>query len=345
NPKRSSNRRGFLFLATLLMFGAPSLACNIDLGDWNLESTPSPRLGTMKKVIFSSGCSTSLNMAVGSSDTMTITEADSKVPLPSNLEPKSSDPTVIEIQNPMGVTFDVHALKAGTTDLQVWTGETLFDSLTFQAEPVKAVKFSSEPAVLAGGRTWVVVTDMFGACGKEDCPLFGHGFMQWSVEPATSFTFLEDQLNIGHYRAGTTPGMADLVGHEPSEGGELVRHQLEIVDPATITGISGTLKESKLENDKDDPPVVDLPAKVRPNNSFEVRVFGARTGKNKVAISRHDIEWTLPTGMSAGVVVEPSDIYGSVFTTTDKTGDFTLTAKIGPLGGQQQQFVVTVAAK
>lgn len=325
------------------MFGAPSLACSIDLGDWSVNQSNDPRTGTNKKVIFSSGCASSVTMPVGAKDTITVSSADSKVALPTDLEPKSSDPTVIEIQNPSPTTFDIHALKKGQTDLEVWSKGARFDFLTFHVEPAKVVKFVSEPSVVAGGRTWVVLTDVFGACGTDECPLFGHDFMLWSVEPAASFTFIEEKTNIGHYRAGVMPGSAELVGKEPSEGGELFRQTIEIVDPSTITAVQGTLQESKIESDSSDPPVVPFPAQVRPSNSFTIRVQGKRNGKDAVNISRLDIDWIVPQGITPGLVVEPSDIYGSTFSTSEMTGTFTLTAKIGILGGKEQQFVVTVA--
>lgn len=323
------------------MFGAPSLACNIDLGDWNTQAANDPRTGNNKKVIFSSGCASSVTMPIGARDTITVAAvADGEV-LPKDLEPKSSDATVIAIENPSGTTFDIHALKAGQTDLEVWDGGTRYDWLTFHATPATKVNFISESAVLAGGRTWVGLTDVFGQCGAEECTLFGHDFMKWSADPATSFEFLSEQTNIAHYRAAATPGMAALVGNEPSAGAELVRQTIEVVDPTTIVTVDGTLKESKM-GEEPEPVVVSFPATVRRSNTFEVRLLGTRAGKSNVAISRHDIEWTVPAELQAVPLIEPADIYSTQFSTTEKTGSFTLTAKIPLLAGKQQAFVVTV---
>lgn len=346
NERRSSIRRGLLFLGALLMFGAPSLACDIDLGDWNTQPANDPRTGNNKRVIFSSGCTSSVTMPIGARDTITVSPVTDGAVLPEDLTPKSSDPTVIAIENPASTTFEIHALKAGQTDLEVWSGGTRYDWLTFHATPATRVSFVSERSVLAGGQTWVGLTDVFGQCGTEECVLFGHGFMQWSAEPATSFAFLSEDktTNIAHYRAEMTPSSAALIGKEPSAGNELVRHTIEIVDPTTITAVDGTLKESKV-GEEEDPPTVSFPASVRPSNTFEVRVFGTRAGKDKVAISRPDIEWTVPAEIQVAPIFEPSDIYSTQFTTTNATGMFTLNAKIPLLAGKQQAFVVTVKAK
>ncbi len=347
NERRSSSsRRGFLFLGALLMFGAPALACtpdfDLDFGDWG---TNDPRTGNDKRVIFSSGCASSVTMPIGARETITVTAATDGPVLPKDLTPKSSDATVIEIENPSGTTFEIRALKEGQTDLEVWNGGTRYDWLTFHATPATQVNFVSESSVLAGGQTWVVLTDVFGQCGKEQCTLFGHGFMQWSAEPAAAFASAaaDHTGNIAHYRAETTPGMAALVGKEPSAGVELVRQTIEVVDPTTITAVDGFLKEATI-GDEPELPEVSFPATVRPSNAFSVRVFGTRAGKSKVAIARPDIEWTVPAGIEQTPIVEPSDIYATQFSSTN-AGAFTLTAKIPLLGGKQQAFVVTVKAK
>lgn len=325
------------------MFGAPSLACNIDLGDWNTQVSHDPRTGNNNKVIFSSGCASSVTMPIGARETITVTAVTDGAALPEDLTPNSSNSSVIAIENRAGTTFDIHALTAGQADLEVLDGEIRYDWLTFHATPATKVNFISEPSVLAGGQTWVGLTDIFGQCGAEECTLFGHGFMQWSADPPASVSFLSEDkgANIAHYRAEMAPGMAALVGNEPSAGAELVRQTIEVVDPTTITAVDGTLKEATI-GDEAERPVVSFPATVRPSNSFEVRVFGTRPGKNKVAISRHDIEWTVPAEVQGTPIIEPSDIYATQFSTTEKTGSFTLTAKIPLLAGKQQAFVVTV---
>lgn len=340
-PNRSSHRRSYLVLGTMLMFAGPTIACSIG----PITSTPDPRLGREKRVIFSSGCTSSVTMPVGATDTITLQAAQENTPLPMDLSPKSVDPTIIEITNPSSTTFDMHALKKGQSDIEVWSAGARYDALTFHVEPAKSVKFESEPAILAGGRTGLGITDIFGACGTDECPLFGHTFVKWSADPASSFVFIEDTKNLAHYTAIATPGKGAIVGTEPSEGGELVRHSVEIVDPATITGISGTLKESANTSDGNESTPVAFPASITPNAFFEVRVVGDRAGQSSVAISRHDIEWTIPPGLSLIPQAEPADPFAEVFAASDMTGSFTLSAKVALLGGKEQPFVVTVAAK
>lgn len=334
--KRSSLQRSFLVLGTLLMFGAPTIACSVDIG----PPAPDPRLGKEKRILFSSGCSSSVTMPVGATETITMASPEENGMLPADLVPSSVDPTVIEVLQPSATTFDMHALKKGQTDITVSSAGTRFDSITFHVEPARSVVSMSEPAILAGGRTGIVIGDIFGACGTEDCEMFGHTFMKWSADPASSFTFLEDTKNLAHYTASTTPGQAALIGNEPSEGKELVRYAVEIVDPATISGLSGTVTFTP-DGEKTTLP---LPATVPAGTSWlEVRIFGDRAGKS-VAISRHDIEWTVPMGLTQIPQTEPADPFAEVFSTNDMPGDYPLTAKVALLGGKEQSFVITVKA-
>jgi len=336
-PNRSSHRRSFLVLGTVLMFAGPTIACTIG----PIESTPNPRLGQEKRVIFASGCFTSVTMPVGSTGTIDLQPAEETKPLPTDLSPKSVDPTIIEIASPSPTKFDMRALKKGQSDIEVWSAGARYDALTFHVEPAKVAVFSSEPAIVAGGRTGVFLTDVYGACGTDECPLFGHTFVKWSADPASSFVFMVDAKNLAHYRASATPGKGAIVGNEPSEGGELIRQDVEIVDPATISGLSGTLT-LQAEGDEE-PKLSPLPASVAEGKSFKLRVYGDRPSKARVAISRHDIEWTVPTGLTLIPQPEPADPFMEFFS-ADMTGSFTITAKVALLNGKEQQFVVTVTA-
>lgn len=335
-PNRSSHRRSYLVLGTALMFFGPTIACTGDPA----EVTPNPRLGQEKRVLFSSGCFSSVTMPVGATGSIFLEPADKAKPLPTDLSPKSVDPTIIEIANPSPTQFDMHALKKGQTDIEVWSAGARYDAVKFGAQPAKVVKFSSEPAIIAGGRTGVFVTDIFGECRTEECELFGHTFIKWSADPAPSFVFKEDTKNLAHYTASTTPGKGAIVGTEPSEGEELIRHDVEIVDPASITGLSGTLR---LNTAEEEPKPSPLPASVKAGESFVVRVYGDRASKAGVAISRHDIEWTVPTGLTRIPQNEPADPFAEIFS-ADMAGAFTITAKVALLTGKEQQFVVTVTA-
>jgi hypothetical protein len=337
--KPSSHRRSYLVLGIILMFAAPLVACTIEIP----PAPPNPRLGKEKRILFSSGCASSVTMPVGATETITMQSPEENGVLPSDLIPKSVDSTIIEVLQPSATSFDMHALKKGQTDIEVSSAGARFDSITFQVEPAKVVKFASEGSVLAGGRTGLAITDIFGACGTDECGLFGHTFVKWSADPAGSFTFLEDTKNLAHYRASTTPGQGALIGNEPSEGGELVRQNVEIVDPATITTLSGTLTNASTSNNEDPKPVP-FPAVVTQSEFFEVRLFGDRAGKSAVPISWHDIEWTAPQGLTVLAQSEPTDPFASSFIASDMTGDFTITAKVALLGGKEQAFVVTVKA-
>lgn len=320
----------------MLMIGAPA-ACSIDV---DLGPTPpNPRLGKEKRILFASGCASSVTMPVGATETITMQSPEENGVLPADLVPQSVDPAIIEVLQPSATTFDMHALKKGQTDLTVSSAGARFDSITFHVEPAKSVASMSEPAIVAGGRTGIVIGDIFGACGTEECEMFGHTFMKWSADPATSFTFLEDTKNLAHYTASKTPGQGALIGHEPSEGAELVRYDVEIVDPATISSLSGTVAFTAGDNET----TISLPATIPAGSGWlEVRVYGDRAGKSPVAISRHDIEWTVPMGFSQIPQTEPADPFTEVISTNDMPGSYTLTAKVALLGGMEQSFVVTL---
>lgn len=330
-------RRAGLLLSALTFFTLEGAACFSD----EPPATTDPRLGREKKVRLVSGCSGSVIMPVGAKDTLTISPAEENTQLPADLTPQSSDPTVIAAtpgQAPL--TIDMQALKKGRTDIELLSAGQPFDGLTFFVEPAKAVKFRAEPSVLAGGRLGLGVLDTFGACGTEDCPLFGHGFIQWSIVPSGALTLLKDDVGIAHFTGGSA-GNGEIVGQEPSEGAELLRHPVEIVDPTTINGLSGQLTVNFSSGDEDPAPVP-LPAKVAVETAFTIRIDGQRTGKPAVAISRHDIVWTTPAGISLVTQSEPADTVSELFSSGTTTGDFTLTAKIALLGGREQSFVVTV---
>jgi hypothetical protein len=264
--------------------------------------------------------------------------------LPSDLTPKSSDPTVIAVTpGSKSDTIDFQALKTGQTDIEVQSAGQRYDWLTFHVEPARGVKFRSEPAVLAGGHFGVGIEEIYGACKSDECLLFGHGFIQWSIEPATALTLLEDNVGIAHF-TGAAIGNGQIVGKEPSEGGELVRHPVEIVDPTTIMGLSGqlTVIPPGAVQPEEEPKPVPLPADVPINSGFTIRVDGMRAGKTPVAISRHDIEWTVPPGVGLVAQDEPADTVAELFSSGNMTGDFMLTAKVALLGGMQQTFVVKI---
>jgi hypothetical protein len=338
---RSPLRRTLLVLGALGLFAPQLTACFVDIDPITVPENP--RLGKNKKVVFASGCSSSLVMAVGATDTITVSSANENTTLPADLTAKSSDPAVISLtetgKDPL--TFDMKALKKGQSDIEVDSAGALFDSITFSAEPAKKVNFQSETAVIAGGRLGLGVTEIFGACGDESCALFGHTFMVWSAEPAPSFTFLKDESNLAYFTAGAMAGTGAVVGKEPSEGGELVRQSIEIVDPATITGVQGSAKVQKGEEREQ--VAVPCPAKVPQGATFYVKLEGVRAGKTPVAISRHDIVWTVPPELTLVTQIEPADpIVDTFIAPSGVTGDFTLTAKIAILGGKEQAFVVTI---
>jgi len=280
-------------------------------------------------------------MPVGATDTITMQSPEENGMLPLDLVPTSVDPTVIEVLQPSATTFDMHALKKGQTDILVSSAGARFDSITFHVEPAKSVTTMSEGLILAGGRTGIAIENIFGSCGAPECEMFGHTFMKWSADPATSFTFLEDTKNLAHYRASTTPGKGALVGNEPSEGGELVRHEVEIVDPATITGLLGSVEFTVNGNGTESALPATIPVG---SGSLGVRIFGERAGTSAVPISRHDIEWTVPSGFVQIPQGEPADPFVEIFATNDTPGSYTLTAKVALLAGKEQSFVVTLKA-
>lgn len=334
----AENRYTALLLSALTFVTLQSAACFNDTEE--PTATEDPRLGKEKRVRFVNGCASSVTMPVGAKDTLTVQPAEENGTLPADLTPQSSDPSVISVapgQDPF--TIDMQAKKIGQTDIEVMSMGKRYDWLTFHVEPAKVVKFKAEPSVVAGGHLGVGVTDVFGACGTEDCALFGHGFLQWSVVPSGALTLLEDNLGIAHFTAGIA-GTGDIVGKEPSGGAELVHHPVEVVDPTTITGLTGQLQIIPANSDPLAP--VALPAKVPVNASFTIRIDGTRLGKPAVAISWHDIAWTVPPEITLVPQNEPADTLTALFIASDKTGNFTLTAKVALLANKEQTFVVTV---
>ena len=334
-----SIRRITLFLAALALFGVETAACS---GDDAPPTNTDPRLGREKKVRFASGCSTSVVMPVGAEERVTVVSAEENGTLPEDLTPASTDPTVIAVNpGPEPFQIEMKALAKGSTNIEVRTGGARYDWLTFSVEPAKAVKFQAEPAVLAGGRLGVGVMEVYGACATDACPLFGHSFLQWSVEPSAALVLLKDELGIAHFTGGAVGG-SEILGKEPSEGASLVKQAVEVVDTATITGLAGQLALIPSMSDAEAPQPVPLPAKVTASTSFTIRLEGLRAGKTPVAISRHDIVWTTPPEITLVPQNEPADTVAEVFNSGSTPGDFTLTAKVDLLGGMEQSFIVTV---
>lgn len=337
--------RSSLFLALFTLFTLEGAGCIID-GD--NEPAPAPvdhRLGVNKKVRFvGGGCSgsDSVTMPVGSKDTLTVQAAEESIQLPADLKAQSSDPSVIALApSTDALTLEMQALKTGQSDIELMSAGQLFDGLTFFVEPAKAVKFSAEPAVVAGGRLGLGVSDVYGACGNEDCPMFGHSFIQWSFTPSMGLVLLKDEQRIAHFTAGSAATSAEIIGKEPSLGGELLRHPLEVVDPATITGLSGQLI-LPASSSEEEPQTLPFPAKVQAGASFSVRVEGLRQGKSPVAISRHDIVWTVPPGLVLFEQSEPADTVAEMFSAASTPGEFSLKATVALLGGKEQSFSITV---
>lgn len=344
------HRHTGLFLGLFTLFMLEGAGCIIDNDNTPPPTaTPDPRVGFNKKVRFvGGGCSgaESVLMPIGGKDTLELQAADTSIMLPDDLSAQSTDPSVIAVSpgtDPFSI--DMQALKTGKTDVELMSAGQRFDWLTFFAEPAKAVNFTAEPAVIEGGRLGLGISDVFGSCGNEDCVMFGHSFIQWSVSPSMGLALLKDELAIAHFTAGMTPENAEIIGKEPSLGGELVRHPIEVVDPATITGLSGqltVLSNSNNTGNQEEPMPVPFPATVPAGSSFTVRVEGLRTGKSAVAVSRHDVVWSTPAGIDLVPQNEPADTVAELFTAGSTTGSFSIKATVALLGGMEQSFSITI---
>ncbi len=340
------NRRSNIVLALLTLFALEGAGCVSGCSDGEPPSeSVDHRLGVNKKVRFvGGGCSgsDSVIMPIGAKDTLTIEAANENIQLPADLNPQSSDPSVISVTpGTSPLTIDMMAHKAGKTDIELMSSGQRFDYLTFFAEPAKSVVFTAEPAVLAGGLLGLGISDVYGSCGNESCPMFGHSFVQWSTNPGGALSLIQDEQRIARFSGGTMPLNAEIIGKEPSLGGELVRHPIEIVDPTTVTEISGELI-IPASSDQEKEQILPFPATVKANSNFYVRVLGTRQGKSSVAISRHDIVWTVPMGLIQLSQIEPADTVAEAFSADATPGDFGLKVSVALLANKEQTFNIKV---
>ncbi|MBN1773566.1 MAG: hypothetical protein JXB32_20050 [Deltaproteobacteria bacterium] len=307
----------------------------VDIGD--------PRLGDEGHVRFGGGgcaAGSSTALAVGSTQALTL-EPQSGVTLPSDLQPGSSAPAVIDVRGgaaPEQIVLE--AYEAGATQIELRSEGRVWDHLGFRAEPAASVKFSGVPAVFSGGTAYVKVDEVYGACGGE-CPLLGQGFLRWSASPAAALAPLRDAGGVAYFTAGAA-GEARVEGREPSGGALLVEHPLRVVPVADAGAVQARITIALPDETVLDPQPfpVELPA-----GSLFLIQLEADAGGLAVPLAGADVTWTVEGDASA---VTPYDAgaetpaEGPIFATVE-AGLVELVAEI-PLLGRTERFALTVTA-
>ena len=300
--------------------------CSFDL---DLDGEPDPRVGDLGQLRFSGGgCNASTVMAVGSRDTVRL-EAVSG-PLRPDLSVVSKNPDVIAATLG-GAPSDVvlRALDEGESVIAVYSSAGLYDYLTFSAVPASGLSFDAYSSVIAGGSLDVRVTEVYGACGNSDCPLFGHSFLGWRAEPAGSLDLVIDDLGTALFIAHDS---GEVVGREPGRGADLLRAAVTVVPHDQIGGLQVTAISIPLAGD-DGSEVVVLPGSVRTNQALLLHVDGLREGSTAVPISRRDVRWTVPGTLVQEIAQgHDGDPMGDLFLVGMEPGSVEIEATVDLLG-------------
>lgn len=314
NARRPKNGRlGALIAGVLLVTGA----CSTN------DTPEDPRLGELGKLRFTSGCNSSTTMALGSRATVKMEPVSGE--LPSDLRVDSSAPGIIaaELAGPDAIELAAEAL--GEARIAVDRGGNLFDAITFDVEVATAAKYDTVPRVFIGGAVDVVVTEIYGACGTDECPLFGHSFLDWRVEPSEALPFDRDAYGTARFTAATLDAV-NVFGREPSTGRDLVAASLEIVSTEGIDGLRGTLQTIPLEEGEEARSFELGSGVVREGEAFCVRLDALRGSDAAVGVSRHDVTWVVEGDALESIDTDHgTEPLGTVFNTVDH-GTVTLTA-------------------
>jgi hypothetical protein len=337
--KRPHQRAPWLRLA-LVGAVAGVTACAVDV----VDPQPDPRLGTQGKVRFvGGGCSGSTTMAVGASEVLQV-EPAAQQRLPGTLAFGASNPAVIRAQAgeaPNEVRLE--AVAAGDSTVVVIGDGSAYDSLTFHAEPAASVRYDAVPRVFAGGMLDVQITDVFGACGDDECPLFGHSFLRWSSEPAGRFELWRDEAGTASLRAAASVGNAEVIGVEPSAGSPLVRAPVQVVATEEVDELAASLTLLSLDPESEAPAAVELPTTVPGGAFFCVQLRALRQGGD-VPLSRHDVRWTVVGDREQALMLpmnHGSEPRGTLFVVSSSAAQLTLHAEVELLG-RSADFAVTV---
>ncbi|MCC6524103.1 MAG: hypothetical protein IT373_15690 [Polyangiaceae bacterium] len=310
-----------------------------------------PRVGDAGRVRFTGGgCTSSVTLAVGASETFTI-ESASTAPLPDGLGALSESPEIIDVtpgEAPGTVDLRAHAVGESRLVVTLPDGGS-FDTITFRADVARLVHYATAPRVFRGGTLDVAIGETYGACALdpdtdnlEGCRLVGHGFLGWSVEPPEAGAVYADREGTASLRTALV-GAARIVGVERSEGWELVRHGFEVVSEADAGELVATATALSMFSDEPLPPVT-LPGTIQLGDGFVVALAAKLPDGTLVPISRRDAFWRAEGCES--VAPAPSSYQGASLDTLFLAGGLCTVALAVdvPFLGKSGEFTLTIAA-
>lgn len=320
-------------LVMLLLILAP--AC-VSLDEDPIED---PRLGDNGRVLFTGGggCNGSTTLAVGSTATLTLEPQEE--PIPGDLVVGATDPEVITaVQAESRDQIVLEALGVGESYVELRSGGELWDGLGFSAETATSATFTAPDVVLAGGTLVVAVEEVFGACGEE-CPLIGSDFMTWEGAPGSAFALLRDHERVASFTVGTTPGLTEIQGLEPSSGAALVTHSVEVVSPAEVGEIEDEIVIMLPDESILDPQPI--PADIPLGAVFQMRLQVRDGDDRPIMITTHEAAWSIAAGAE---LLEPFGdevpLEGPAYSTRD-IGEVELIVDV-PLLEQSRTFRITI---
>jgi hypothetical protein len=313
-------------------------ACKLDFTD----KGPDKRVGEFGMLRFSGGggCNDSTSLALGSTARLEL-EPVHEQPLPADLIPQSSAPRVISTtqgSNETEVVLTAH--QVGLSEVEILADGGLYDRLSFTAEPAVSADFVAADSAYAGSGIIVQINEVYGACG-EDCPLIGGDFIEWSSQPESAFTLEVYDDRVAMLVAGQ-PGIARIIGREPTAGRVLVDQTVEIV-PADN---SGELK-SKVTVMLPDETLLDpadMPASLPAGSLLLLELETVNADQRTISLAGRDVIWTVvgPAG-----VIEPwtetaaaQPLQGPIYHAR-APGQVSLVAHV-PLLGELASFEISV---
>jgi hypothetical protein len=265
-------------------------ACSLDIFGED------PRVGDQGRVAFrSEGCASGKVMAQGSRASLRLESATAE-PLPAELEVTSSSPEVIDVAMTGPAEVVLTARASGDSYLSVFDMGRFFDGLGLSVAPATLAEAHHPDRVLLGGRIDVSVAKVYGPCPQGGmCELFGEDFLSWTTEPGDAFLLESEESRRVSYTA-TTSGR--ILAREPARGATLVRAEVEVVAPGTITGFSARVVT--IPSDGSLPQGATLPAAIPPSDRLCLMLDALR-GSARIPISHHDLDWELE-----GAVARPT---------------------------------------
>jgi hypothetical protein len=185
------------------------------------------------------------------------------------------------------------------------------------------------------------VAGVYGDCGDDRCPLFGHSFLSWRSDPADAFSLLADDEGVARFRAS---GAGTILGREPARGADLVEAAIEVVPISEARGF--VARAIPIDDGAEEPSAnsagresFTLPGNVPQGTTLILRLEAERDAAEAVLVSHHDIDWQID-GPLTELTDHEAGLIGAVFRAT-APGLVTLEADT-PLFAETPQFALTV---